>query len=71
MSANVGNIDRVIRILIGLAAIAMIFVGPLSGLAWGWEKYALIAVGVIMIGTSAIKFCPIYRILGLRTCKSE
>lgn len=67
MAANVGNIDRGIRILIGLAALAAVFVGPFAGA--GWERIALGVVGVIMIGTSAIKFCPLYRIFGIRTCK--
>ncbi len=66
MAANVGNIDRGIRVLIGLAALAAVFVGPFAGA--GWERIALGLVGVIMIGTSAMKFCPLYRIFGIRTC---
>lgn len=69
MTANVGTIDRIIRLLIGLAAIALVFVGPLAGPGWGWERIALAAVGAIMLATSAIKFCPAYRLFGLRTCK--
>lgn len=65
--ANVGTIDRRIRLLIGIVAIAAIFIGPLSGT--GWESIALGVVGLIMIGTSSIKFCPLYRIFGIRTCK--
>jgi hypothetical protein len=67
MSVNVGNIDRVIRFLIGVLAIAAIFVGPFAGA--GWERIALGIVGAIMIGTSVFKFCPLYRIFGLNTCK--
>ena len=72
MSANVGNIDRILRLLIGIAAIVLVFVGPIatSG-GWGWERIALVAVGAIMIGTSTIKFCPLYRIFGLRTCSAN
>lgn len=72
MSANVGTIDRVLRLLIGIAALALVFVGPVAASGtWGWERIALVAVAVIMIGTSAIKFCPLYRVFGLRTCKSD
>lgn len=72
MSANVGTIDRIIRLLIGLGALAMaFFVGPYAAGGWGWEKIALVVVGVIMVGTSAIKFCPLYRILGLSTSSHE
>ncbi len=67
MRVNVGNIDRVIRFLIGVLAIAAIFVGPFVGA--GWERIALGVVGAIMIGTSVFKFCPLYRIFGINTCK--
>ncbi len=65
--ANVGNIDRIIRLLIGAALLAVVFVGPFAGAEWNWQKIALTVVGVIAIGTSAIKFCPLYRVLGLNT----
>ncbi len=62
---NVGNIDRGIRLVIGIAALAAVFVGPFAG--GGWGRIALGAVGVIMIATSAIKFCPLYSLIGART----
>lgn len=60
MTANVGTIDRVIRIILGLALIAMVFVGPQTPLGW---------IGIVPLATALIGFCPIYRILGIRTCK--
>ena len=72
MSANVGTIDRVLRALIGIVALALVFVGPVAaGGGWGLERIALIAVGAIMLGTSMIKFCPLYRVFGLHTCKQD
>ena len=72
MSANVGTIDRVLRALIGVVALALVFVGPIAATGgWGWERIALVAVGIIMLATSMIKFCPLYRIFGLRTCKPD
>ncbi|VAV91865.1 hypothetical protein MNBD_ALPHA04-2082 [hydrothermal vent metagenome] len=68
MSANVGTIDRVIRFIIGITALTLVFVGPFAVAGWGWERIALAIVGGIMILTSAIKFCPLYSIFGLRTC---
>lgn len=59
---NVGTVDRIIRIVIGIALIAIVFVGPRS--AWGW-------IGVIPLATAFIGWCPIYRLVGLRTCKSD
>jgi membrane-associated protease RseP (regulator of RpoE activity) len=60
MSKNVGTVDRVIRIVLGLALIALVFVGPQT--PWGW-------IGVIPLVTGFVSFCPAYRLLGVRTCK--
>lgn len=70
MQVNIGTIDRILRLAIGTTATALVFVGPIAASgSWGWERIALGAIGAIMIGTSMVKFCPLYRILGLRTCK--
>ena len=59
MKANVGTIDRVIRVVLGLVLIALVFVGPQT--PWGW-------VGIIPLVTGLISTCPLYSILGLSTC---
>lgn len=59
MKANVGGIDRILRILVGLGLIALVFVGPMT--PWGW-------VGVVPLLTGLVKFCPVYTLLGLNTC---
>ena len=70
MTVNVGTVDRALRALLGLAAVALVFAGPIAEPGgWGWERIALAAVGAIMLGTSAMKFCPLYRNFGLRTCR--
>ncbi len=61
MKANVGGIDRVARIVVGLGLISLVFVGPQT--PWGW-------VGVVPLVTGLFKFCPAYTLLGIRTCKS-
>lgn len=61
MKANVGGIDRVFRIVVGLALIAMVFVGPKA--LWGW-------IGVVPLVTAIFKFCPAYTLLGLKTCST-
>ncbi|MHB0982684.1 MAG: YgaP family membrane protein [Thiobacillus sp.] len=58
MSCNVGSIDRIIRILAGLALIAWALMG---GPAWAW-------VGVVPLATGVFKLCPAYSLLGLNTC---
>lgn len=56
---NVGNIDRTLRILIGLGLIAITQVGPQT--PWGW-------IGVVPLLTAFVGFCPLYKLLGLNTC---
>lgn len=60
MKANVGSIDRALRIIVGLGLISLVFVGPQT--PWGW-------VGVILVVTGLVKWCPIYRALGICTSK--
>jgi membrane-bound ClpP family serine protease len=66
MTANVGSLDRIIRTIIGLACIALVFIGPFAGT--GWERIAFAIVGIVLILTSAIQFCPLYRMMGIQTC---
>jgi hypothetical protein len=58
MKLNVGGIDRVLRILAGLALVAW---AALGGPVWAW-------IGVVPLATGAIGFCPVYPLLGLNTC---
>jgi hypothetical protein len=60
MNANVGSIDRTIRILIGASLIGLALFGVIG--AWGW-------LGVIPLATGAFRFCPAYLPFGLRTCR--
>jgi hypothetical protein len=59
MTANVGSIDRALRILIGLGLIGAALFGVIG--AWGW-------LGVIPLATGIFRFCPAYLPFGLRTC---
>ena len=59
MTVNVGAIDRVIRILAGLALIA--WAAFFNGPAWAW-------VGVLPLATGLSRICPAYSLLGINTC---
>lgn len=59
MSSNVGGIDRILRIVVGVALIALTVAGTIG--AWGW-------IGVVPLVTGLFKFCPLYPILGMNTC---
>ncbi|MFI4940630.1 MAG: DUF2892 domain-containing protein [Burkholderiales bacterium] len=60
MKANVGTIDRVIRILVGLGLIAATLSGAIG--IWGW-------LGIIPLATGVFRFCPAYLPFGLSTCQ--
>jgi len=59
MKANVGMIDRIARVIIGIALIAATVSGIIG--VWGW-------IGIIPLGTAIFRFCPLYVILGFSTC---
>lgn len=59
MVKNEGNIDRILRVIVGLALLSIVFVGPQT--LWG-------LIGIVPLVTGLIGTCPIYSILGIRTC---
>jgi hypothetical protein len=61
MVKNVGSIDRILRIALGLAMLAF---AVFSGHAYAWVGY----LGVIPLATAAMSSCPIYSIFGLSSC---
>ncbi len=63
MIANIGSTDRIIRIVLGLLLVVWFFFDQGGG-TWHWAK---IVVGLILLGTAAINFCPLYRIFGMST----
>ncbi|MCB1548661.1 MAG: DUF2892 domain-containing protein [Hyphomicrobiaceae bacterium] len=59
MQANVGGVDRILRIVVGLALISLVFIGPKT--MWG-------LVGIVPLVTGLFRFCPAYGLFGLNTC---
>lgn len=68
MTANIGTIDRLIRIVLGLILIAAPFVSGFALFDNPVTTPLSILVGVVMLATSATRFCLLYRIFGIRTC---
>jgi hypothetical protein len=66
--ANVGTLDRIARFVVGLALLVVAFAVPAAEAALGVAWWLLPIAGVVMIGTVAIRFCPLYTVLGMRTC---
>ena len=70
MTINVGSLDRIIRFGLGIVLIIMPFVTTFGI----WEnpigQFGAPIVGLVLITTAFVRFCPIYRIFGMRTCKA-
>lgn len=56
---NEGSFDRALRVIVGVVLIGLVFIGPQT--AWGW-------IGLIPLVTGLVGICPLYRLLGIRTC---
>lgn len=63
---NVGSLDRIVRAVLGIVLIAAPLFFP-ALFAASWAFWLSIVVGVVLLGTAAFSFCPIYAALGLRT----
>ena len=64
MNRNVGTPDRGIRVVLAAGAVVVaLVVGVPSGLGIG-----LLVLAAVLLGTAAVGFCPLYRLLGLSTC---
>ncbi|MNZ61513.1 hypothetical protein D3C78_796120 [compost metagenome] len=58
MQTNVGGIDKIARIVVGIALIVWAIAG---GPVWAW-------IGVLPLATGLLGWCPAYSLLGIKTC---
>jgi hypothetical protein len=70
-TANVGNIDRAIRLIVGVVLIVVSFVLNDSILSSSVFQWLLPLVGLVLVATALFRFCPLYRLIGKSTCKAE
>lgn len=66
---NVGKVDRIIRFLLGLVLVFYVIINGvgLSSLFVG----GLFIVGVVLLATAIFSYCPLYNLLGIKTCRSK
>ncbi len=64
-ATNVGGLDRIARIVIGLALILGFFLNPEASLRW------LYLIGVIPLATGLMQTCPLYSLIGINTCPTK
>ena len=60
MTKNIGDVERIIRIVLGVGILALAFVGPQS--PWAY-------LGILPVLTGLVGWCPPYALLGISTCK--
>ncbi len=67
MKANMGSIDKTIRVIIAITLGILIYANVISGIP------AIVAgiVSIAFVLTSMVSFCPLYKIFGIRTCKTQ
>ncbi|TNE74798.1 MAG: DUF2892 domain-containing protein [Bacteroidetes bacterium] len=65
MKKNMGNVDRIIRVLLAAVIAVLFFMKVISGTL----GYVLLGLGGIFLLTSLISFCPLYAPFGIKTCK--
>ena len=59
---NVGGIDRILRVVVGLVLVVLAAMGTIG--LWGW-------IGIVPLATGLAGWCPAYTLLGIRTCASK
>lgn len=62
MTQNIGNIERIVRILGGLVLMALAATGTVG--VWGW-------LGLVPLATGLVGWCPPYSLLGINTCPNK
>lgn len=62
MKANVGTVDRIVRIVVGLVLIGLSLMGTIG--VWGW-------IGIVPLLTGLFSVCPLYSMLGMSTCPAK
>ncbi|MDE1205246.1 YgaP family membrane protein [Tenacibaculum larymnensis] len=67
MKKNMGNTDKAIRTLIALIIAALSYFEFITGIFGN----ILLVLAIILLVTSLINFCPLYKLLGINTCKTK
>lgn len=68
MTANLGKTDRLIRFVIGFLLLFLPLMNVPQIWSNGWAAFGSMLIGGILIATSFVRFCPLYRLVGVSTC---
>ncbi|MCC6912735.1 MAG: DUF2892 domain-containing protein [Rhodospirillaceae bacterium] len=64
MTKNIGTVDRILRIVVGLVLIAYAIPIGFPATGWNWTGW----IGLVPLLTAIVRICPLYSLLGLTTC---
>lgn len=67
MKKNMGNIDKIIRILVAIVVAVLFFTNVISGTL----GIVLLVLAGVFVLTSLISFCPLYTLVGINTCPKD
>lgn len=70
MTTNVGTLDRILRAALGLVLLYLAFFSGLPLFVQPFFTYGAAVIGIVMLGTSMMKTCPLYSVFGLKTCRN-
>ena len=63
LKSNVGSLDRVFRVVVGLALLLAFFLMPEAGYRWA------LLIGIVPLATGLVGSCPLYSLIGVSTCR--
>ena len=67
MKKNMGNLDKIIRIIVAIAFAGLYF----GGIVTGTMGVVFLVLGAVFVLTSLVSFCPLYALVGLNTCPKK
>jgi len=67
MKKNMGNADRIIRIILAIVFVVLYY----SGIVTGTTGIVLLVLGGVFVLTSVVSFCPLYTLVGVNTCSTK
>jgi len=70
MTANVGTLDRILRLVFGLLLVIAPFATQIAVFQGQVATIMSVVVGAVLVLTALVRVCPLYSLLGMRTCSS-
>lgn len=70
MTKNVGTLDRAARAILGLVLLYLAFASGLPLFEGALVKYGAAVIGAVMLVVAAVRICPLYSLIGIKTCRA-